>query len=124
MSLHIGIVACSTEGAALCYRTISLAVQRHHSVCVHRSLDVHGGLGHRLGGSWELESAGMGKRSFPPLRLYALTELMRRFKLQGLSWGIFMRIFCQQPNAIRGGESVVESDGAVEKAKNAFPTAP
>ena len=22
--LHIGIVACSTEGAALCYRTISL----------------------------------------------------------------------------------------------------
>ena len=24
MSLHIGIVACSTEGAALCYRTISL----------------------------------------------------------------------------------------------------
>jgi aspartate racemase len=23
--LHIGIVACSTEGAALCYRTISLA---------------------------------------------------------------------------------------------------
>src|SRR6202035_165050 len=25
MPLHIGIVACSTEGAALCYRTISLA---------------------------------------------------------------------------------------------------
>ncbi|MGB7130669.1 MAG: hypothetical protein WBD59_07665, partial [Candidatus Sulfotelmatobacter sp.] len=24
MSQHIGIVACSTEGAALCYRTISL----------------------------------------------------------------------------------------------------
>jgi hypothetical protein len=24
MPLHIGIVACSTEGAALCYRTISL----------------------------------------------------------------------------------------------------
>src|ERR1700727_840312 len=24
MSLHIGIVACSTEGAALCYRTVSL----------------------------------------------------------------------------------------------------
>ena len=23
MALHIGIVACSTEGAALCYRTIS-----------------------------------------------------------------------------------------------------
>jgi len=25
VSLHIGIVACSTEGAALCYRTVSLA---------------------------------------------------------------------------------------------------
>ena len=24
MTLHIGIVACSTEGAALCYRSISL----------------------------------------------------------------------------------------------------
>lgn len=26
--LHIGIVACSTEGAALCYRTISLEGSR------------------------------------------------------------------------------------------------
>jgi len=39
--LHIGIVACSTEGAALCYRTISLEGSRllgrhdHPEVCLH-----------------------------------------------------------------------------------------
>lgn len=39
--LHIGIVACSTEGAALCYRTISLegsqALGRHH----HPEVSLH-----------------------------------------------------------------------------------
>ena len=39
--LHIGIVACSTEGAALCYRTISLEGSQmlgphdHPEVCLH-----------------------------------------------------------------------------------------
>jgi len=39
--LHIGIVACSTEGAALCYRTISLEggqmIGRHH----HPEVSLH-----------------------------------------------------------------------------------
>jgi aspartate racemase len=39
--LHVGIVACSTEGAALCYRTISLegaqALGRHH----HPEVSLH-----------------------------------------------------------------------------------
>ncbi len=41
MTLHIGIVACSTEGAALCYRTISLegaqllGVHDHPEVALH-----------------------------------------------------------------------------------------
>ena len=38
---HIGIVACSAEGAALCYRTICAAAaevmgdHRHPEVCMH-----------------------------------------------------------------------------------------
>jgi aspartate racemase len=53
--LHIGVVACSTEGAALCYRTISLEGERrlggfeHPEVALHsfplarylRSIDAH-----------------------------------------------------------------------------------
>jgi aspartate racemase len=41
MALHIGIVACSAEGAALCYRTISLegaqVMGRHH----HPEVSLH-----------------------------------------------------------------------------------
>jgi aspartate racemase len=41
VSLHIGIVACSTEGAALCYRTVSLEgagmLGRHH----HPEVSLH-----------------------------------------------------------------------------------
>jgi len=41
MSLHIGIIACSAEGAALCYRTICLegaallGTHDHPEVCLH-----------------------------------------------------------------------------------------
>jgi aspartate racemase len=42
MALHIGIVACSAEGAALCYRTICLEggelLGRHH----HPEISMHG----------------------------------------------------------------------------------
>ncbi len=39
--LHIGIVACSTEGAALCYRTVSLYGSERTSLYRHPELSVH-----------------------------------------------------------------------------------
>ncbi len=39
--LHIGIVACSTEGAALCYRTISLEVARIIGRHDHPEVSLH-----------------------------------------------------------------------------------
>ena len=39
--LHIGIVACSTEGAALCYRTISLEGAQMIGVHQHPELSLH-----------------------------------------------------------------------------------
>lgn len=41
MSLHIGIVACSTEGAALCYRTISLEGARMLGEHDHPEVSLH-----------------------------------------------------------------------------------
>jgi len=41
MSLHIGIVACSTEGAALCYRTISLEGSRLLGKHDHPEVSLH-----------------------------------------------------------------------------------
>src|SRR5579863_6854700 len=40
--LHIGIVACSTEGAALCYRTISLEGSQMLGRHDHPELSLHG----------------------------------------------------------------------------------
>jgi aspartate racemase len=39
--LHIGIVACSTEGAALCYRTVSLYGSERAGTHRHPELSVH-----------------------------------------------------------------------------------
>jgi aspartate racemase len=41
MSLHIGIVACSTEGAALCYRTISLEGSQLLGAHDHPEVSLH-----------------------------------------------------------------------------------
>src|SRR5258707_15784115 len=41
MPLHIGIVACSTEGAALCYRTISLEGSRLLGKHDHPEVSLH-----------------------------------------------------------------------------------
>ena len=41
MPLHIGIVACSTEGAALCYRTISLEGSRALGRHDHPEVSLH-----------------------------------------------------------------------------------
>jgi aspartate racemase len=41
MSLHIGIVACSTEGAALCYRTISLEGSQMLGAHDHPEVSLH-----------------------------------------------------------------------------------
>jgi aspartate racemase len=41
MPLHIGIVACSTEGAALCYRTISLEGERILGKHDHPEVSLH-----------------------------------------------------------------------------------
>lgn len=41
MSLHIGIVACSTEGAALCYRTISLEGAQMFGSHDHPEVSLH-----------------------------------------------------------------------------------
>jgi aspartate racemase len=41
VSLHIGIVACSTEGAALCYRTISLEGARMLGAHDHPEVSLH-----------------------------------------------------------------------------------
>jgi aspartate racemase len=39
--LHVGIVACSTEGAALCYRTVSLYGSERAGTYRHPELSVH-----------------------------------------------------------------------------------
>ena len=39
--LHIGIVACSTEGAALCYRTISMEGAKHLGRHDHPEVSLH-----------------------------------------------------------------------------------
>lgn len=44
--LHIGIVACSTEGAALCYRTVSLYGSERAGPYRHPELS------HALGEGW------------------------------------------------------------------------
>jgi aspartate racemase len=41
MAAHIGIVACSTEGAALCYRTVSLYGSERLGPCVHPEVSLH-----------------------------------------------------------------------------------
>ena len=41
MPQHIGIVACSTEGAALCYRTISLEGAQMLSKHDHPEVSLH-----------------------------------------------------------------------------------
>ncbi len=42
MSLHIGIVACSAEGAALCYRTICLEAAEKLGPHQHPEISLHG----------------------------------------------------------------------------------
>ncbi|MGA8270490.1 MAG: amino acid racemase [Candidatus Sulfotelmatobacter sp.] len=42
MPLHIGIVACSTEGAALCYRTVSLEGSQLLGIHDHPEVSLHG----------------------------------------------------------------------------------
>jgi aspartate racemase len=39
--LHVGIVACSTEGASLCYRTVSLYASERTGAYRHPELSVH-----------------------------------------------------------------------------------
>ena len=41
MTKHIGIVACSAEGAALCYRTICAEGSRHLGPHVHPEVSMH-----------------------------------------------------------------------------------
>jgi aspartate racemase len=41
MTLHIGIVACSAEGAALCYRTICLEGEKHLGTKAHPEISMH-----------------------------------------------------------------------------------
>src|SRR5262249_61566516 len=41
MSRHIGIVACSAEGAALCYRTICAEGSRHLGPHAHPEISMH-----------------------------------------------------------------------------------
>jgi aspartate racemase len=41
MSLHIGIVACSAEGAALCYKTICVEGERYLGAHAHPEVSVH-----------------------------------------------------------------------------------
>ena len=41
MTLHIGIVACSAEGAALCYRTICLEGPRFLGAHAHPEISIH-----------------------------------------------------------------------------------
>ena len=41
MTAHIGIVACSTEGAALCYRTVSLYGSERLGAYAHPEVSVH-----------------------------------------------------------------------------------
>lgn len=41
MSLHIGLVACSAEGAALCYRTICLEGARLLGAHEHPEISMH-----------------------------------------------------------------------------------
>ena len=41
MSLHIGVVACSAEGAALCYRTICLEGSRLLGPHAHPEVSIH-----------------------------------------------------------------------------------
>ncbi len=42
MSLHIGIVACSAEGASLCYRTLCSEAPRRLGPHVHPEISLHG----------------------------------------------------------------------------------
>ena len=42
MAAHIGIVACSSEGAALCYRTICSEAARHMGEHAHPEITLHG----------------------------------------------------------------------------------
>ena len=42
MAAHIGIVACSSEGAALCYRTICSEAARHLGEHAHPEITLHG----------------------------------------------------------------------------------
>jgi aspartate racemase len=41
MSLHIGIVACSAEGAALCYKTICVEGERYFGAHSHPEVSIH-----------------------------------------------------------------------------------
>jgi aspartate racemase len=41
MAAHIGIVACSTEGAALCYRTVSLYGSERLGLYAHPEVSLH-----------------------------------------------------------------------------------
>src|ERR1700689_5559308 len=41
MSQHIGIVACSAEGAALCYRTICVEGAQLHGPLAHPEVSMH-----------------------------------------------------------------------------------
>jgi aspartate racemase len=41
MAAHIGIVACSTEGAALCYRTVSLYGSERQGPYTHPEISLH-----------------------------------------------------------------------------------
>lgn len=41
MSKHIGIVGCSSEGAALCYRTICLEGELTMGTCAHPQITMH-----------------------------------------------------------------------------------
>src|SRR5262249_12778093 len=41
MAKHIGIVACSAEGAALCYRTIAQAAEEYMGTHNHPTITMH-----------------------------------------------------------------------------------
>src|SRR5215470_6337174 len=41
MAKHIGIVACSAEGAALCYKTICVSGARHLGPHAHPEISMH-----------------------------------------------------------------------------------
>jgi aspartate racemase len=73
MARHIGIVACSSEGAALCYRTICVEAAARMGEHAHPEVSLHG---HSLRGYMDLLAAG-DRRGVAELMLSSAAKLAR-----------------------------------------------